>query len=95
MEKAGTESRSGSKKRVYVLKVIIEDDPFDDGRIAYRAYCPSLKGASTWGYTKAETLENIREVARMTVESMIEHGESIPEAPNGQSLSGRWVSVTI
>ena len=61
--------------KTYVFKVEIEEDRFDDGRMAYHAYCPSLKGATTWGYTEAEALKNIREVVEMTVESMIEHGE--------------------
>ena len=49
--------------------------------MAYHAFCPALKGASTWGYTKEEALKNIREVVRMTVESMIEHREKISEIP--------------
>jgi len=73
--------------KTYIFKVVIEDDSFDDGRQAYHAYCPSLKGASTWGYTQEETLKNIREVVEMTVESMIEHGEPIPEEPEIQILS--------
>ena len=47
----------------------------------YHAFCSALKGASTWGYTEEEALKNIREVVQMTVESMIEHREKIPEIP--------------
>ncbi len=63
--------------KTYVFKVIIEEDRFDDGKMAYHAYCPGLKGATTWGYTEGEALRNIREVVEMTIESMIEHGEPI------------------
>jgi predicted RNase H-like HicB family nuclease len=61
--------------------VVIEEDPFEDGRMAYHAYCPILKGASTWGYTKAQALKNIQEVVWLTVESMIEKKEPIPTEP--------------
>jgi len=64
----------------YIFKVVIEEDSFDDGKKAYHAYCPVLKGATTWGYTPEEAVKNIREVVEMTVESMIAHGEPIPEA---------------
>ncbi len=95
MERTTAKSRSGSETKTYTFEVVIEEDAFDDGRMAYHAYCPSLKGASTWGYTKVEAFENIREVVRMTVESMAEHGEPIPEETRGQNYSGQHVSVTI
>lgn len=95
MTKATAKSKLGEKTKSYVFEVVIEEDPFDDDQMAYHAYCPSLKGASTWGYTETEAFENISEVAKMTIESMIEHGQPILEAPNGQSLSGQCVSVII
>jgi len=54
----------------YLFKIVIEKD--ED---VYHAYCPALKGASTWGYTKEEAIRNIQEVIQMVVESMMEHGE--------------------
>ena len=56
--------------------------------MAYHAYCPILeeKGGSTWGYTKAEALKNIGEVIQMTIESMAEHGEPIPEEPETEVM---------
>jgi len=81
--------------KTYIFRVIIEDDAFADGRKAYHAYCPSLKGANTWGYTKEEALKNIREVIEMTIESMIEHGEIIPEEPDVRVFSEPLVAVTI
>lgn len=37
----------------WVFKVVVEDDEHEDGRRAFRAYCPALEsiGASTWGAT--------------------------------------------
>jgi predicted RNase H-like HicB family nuclease len=69
--------------KFYIFKVIIEDDPFEDGTEAYRAYVPLLeeKGASTWGRTKEEAFQNLQEVIQMVVESMMEHGEKLPEEP--------------
>lgn len=64
--------------KTYVFKVVVEPD--DD---RWAAYCPALlkQGASTWGYTRAEALKHIEEVVRMVVESLLEHGEPIPEGP--------------
>ncbi|PIU55670.1 MAG: hypothetical protein COS88_03970 [Chloroflexi bacterium CG07_land_8_20_14_0_80_51_10] len=81
--------------KTYVFRVVVEDDPFDDGRMAYHAYCPVLSGASTWGYTKAEALKNIREVVQMTVESMIQHGEGIPDGAEVQVFFEPKVAVTV
>jgi len=81
--------------KTYILKVVIEEDQFEDGRMAYHAYYPTLKGASTWGYTKEEALKNVREVVEMTIESMIEHGEPIPEEPDVQIFSEPRVAITV
>ncbi|MFQ6118013.1 MAG: type II toxin-antitoxin system HicB family antitoxin [Candidatus Bipolaricaulia bacterium] len=72
-----------SSVRSYTFKVIVEEDPFEDGTMAYHAYCPALRhhGASTWGYSQEEALRNIQEVVRLVIESMLEHGESIPAKP--------------
>ncbi len=66
------------RMKTYIFKVIIEEDFFEDGREAYHAYAPALKGAATWGYTKEEAFEKIKEVIQMVVESMIEHHEPLP-----------------
>lgn len=59
----------------YVFSVILEPD-----EQAWRAYIPELeeKGGATWGKTKEEALGNIREVAQMVIESMLEDGEPLP-----------------
>jgi predicted RNase H-like HicB family nuclease len=70
--------------KTYNFKVVIEpDEDFEGNASGFHAYCPVLEqqGASTWGKTEAEALKNIESVARMVVESMLEHGEPIPEAP--------------
>ena len=67
----------------YSFKAVIEEDFFEDGTPAYRAYVPLLeeKGASTWGKTKEEALHNIQEVVEMIIDSMKEAGEPIPDEP--------------
>ena len=67
--------------KTYVFRVVVEPD--ED---RWFAYCPVLeeKGGATWGYTREEALRNIREVVEMTIASLIEHGEPIPEEPEAE-----------
>jgi predicted RNase H-like HicB family nuclease len=85
--------------KTYVFKVVIEDDAFEDGRPAYRAYCPALQqyGAATWGETQAETLRRIQEVVEMVVEELLEEGVQLPESqsPDVQVFADPRVAVTI
>lgn len=62
----------------YVFKVVVEEDQLEDGRRAFSAYCPSLKGAYTWGNTHEEALERINEAVKLIVNEMIEEGKPIP-----------------
>ena len=78
MEKA---TKIEKEMMTYIFKIVIEEDPFPDGQMAYHVYCPALKdyAASTWGYTKEEAIRNIQEVIQMIIEELIEDGKSIPE----------------
>jgi len=70
--------------KTYSFKVVLErDEDFDGNPSGWHAYCPALErqGASTWGATESEALQNMNEVVRMVVESMLEHGERLPEEP--------------
>jgi predicted RNase H-like HicB family nuclease len=86
--------KGGSRVKTYVFRVVVEPD--DDRWVAYS---PALKdrGGATWGYTREEALENIRQVLQMTVESLVKHGESIPEDPETDVLvfAEPQVAVTI
>jgi predicted RNase H-like HicB family nuclease len=78
--------------KTYNFKVVLEpDEDFEGNPSGWHAYCPALEhqGASTWGSTEAEALKKINEVVHMVVDSMIEHGEHLPEQPSDQ------VQVTI
>ena len=51
-----------------VIRVVIEEDRFENGSLAYHAFCPKLKGCHTWGHSPEETLANIREATELYVE---------------------------
>jgi len=70
----------------YTFRVVLEEDPFEDGKMAYHVYVPALEeyACYSWGYTKEEAMKNIEEVTRLVIESMLAHGESIPEGPLDQ-----------
>ena len=60
------------------------------------AYCPPLleQGGSTWGYTRQEALENLEEVVRLVVESLIAHGDPVPKA-EASRMAEPHVAVTV
>ena len=62
----------------YFFKVVIEDDQFPDGKKAYHAYCPALKGCHTFGHSIEEAIKNIQEAVLCHVESLLKDGEPIP-----------------
>lgn len=86
--------------RTYNFKVVVEaDEDFDGNPAGWHAYCPVLEsqGASTWGPTETEALKNIHDVVRMVVDSMVEHGEHLPEEPSyqGEVTVEPRVAVTV
>ena len=81
----------------YVFKVVVEDDEHEDGRPAFRAYCPALEsiGASTWGETQEEAMKNIQEVLHMVVDELSGEGKEIPPAALIASTESPAVMVTV
>ncbi|HEY8874814.1 MAG TPA: type II toxin-antitoxin system HicB family antitoxin, partial [Stellaceae bacterium] len=78
----------------YTFKVVVEPD--ED---RWRAYCPALEeqGAATWGYTREEARQHVREVLEMIVAELVEDGKPVPanvavsEASlRDQRLPNRW-----
>lgn len=69
--------------KTYVFRIVVEPD--EDRWVAF---APALKarGGAIWGYTQDEALENIRQVVQMTIQSMREHGEPIPQDPASDVL---------
>jgi len=64
--------------RSYLFKVVVEEDQFADGRQGFSAHCPALDGAYTWGETREEALERIREAIKLIVDETLEAGKEIP-----------------
>ncbi|HLZ11904.1 MAG TPA: type II toxin-antitoxin system HicB family antitoxin [Candidatus Acidoferrum sp.] len=62
----------------YVFKVRVDPDKFEDGRAAWHASCPALKGCHTWGHTYEEALANVREAIDLYVQDLIESCEPVP-----------------
>ena len=64
----------------YIFKIVVDDDEHEDGRPAFRAYCPALEsiGAATWGNTREEAVKHIGEVLHMIVKELAEEGKEIP-----------------
>jgi predicted RNase H-like HicB family nuclease len=72
--------QEGMKMKTYLFQVVIEEDPYEDGRMAYYARCPGLEHCYSWGYTEKEALENLQETVKLLLEDMQENGEKIPTA---------------
>ena len=83
-------SQEGYSQKTYRFRAVVEPDEDQ-----WTAYCPTLKkqGAATGGQTWEEAYINIHQVLRMTLESMILHGETIPvDVP---SPSDEVIAVTV
>ena len=70
-----TTATTADAGNTYTYSVVVEPD--ED---AWHAYSPALQGygAATWGTTRAEALQHIREVVAMVVAELIEGGEPLP-----------------
>ncbi len=83
-------SKKGHAAKTYKFQAIIEPDEDQ-----WFACCPTLesRGAATCGITYEEAYINIHQVLRMTLESMIEHGETIPVETSGHF--DKIIAVTV
>ena len=77
--------------KTYVFQVELEPD--EEG---WRAFYPPLEsiGASTWGKTQEEALQNIQEVLSMIVEGFAEEGKSVPDTERMTVSEGALVTVS-
>ena len=60
---------------------------YEQAEGGYVAFVPSLPGCHTQGETLEETERNVREAVALYLESLIAHGEPVPE--EGSSFQGR------
>lgn len=79
----------------YIFSVVVEEDKFEDGRNAYHAYCPALKGCHTWGHTYEEALGNIQEAVELYVEDLLEAADAIPVDPENGVIERDTPSVVV
>ncbi len=63
------------KRIVQNFEVVLESE--EEG--GYHVYCPLLKGCHSYGVTKEEALDKIREAIEVWLESARELGIKIPE----------------
>lgn len=80
--------------KTYTFKVIVEPD--ED---RWHACCPALHqfGAATWGNTREEAFQHIREVVQMVIAELREDGITIPAGPKEdvEVFSDERVAVTV
>ena len=78
--------------KTYEFEVELETD--EDG---WHVFYPPWSGigASTWGYTRKEALNNIREVLAMIVEELLEEGKPVSVQKSGGSSGRESVLVTL
>lgn len=62
--------------KFYTFEIVIEKETEDDG---YAAYSPTLPGCFSNGKTIEEAKQNIREAIRLHIESLLPHGQPIPQ----------------
>ena len=68
-------SKMGGQVKSHIFKVVIEEDAFEDGRKAFHASCPALKGCHSWGHTQEEAMANIEEAVELYIEDLVESGK--------------------
>ncbi len=78
--------------KTYTFQVVLEPD--EEG---WHVYYPAWAriGASTWGYTREEALNHIREVLEMIIEEFEEEGKPVLVEETIQLAEGIPVSVTV
>lgn len=63
------------KKLTYEIVIEREEDP----QAGYSVYCPDLPGCFSNGGTVTEAKKNMREAIGLFLESLIAHGDPIPQ----------------
>jgi len=62
--------------KYYSFEIVIEKEAEDEG---YMAYSPNLPGCFSNGKTIEEAKRNIRGAIEQHVESLLAHGQSVPQ----------------
>ena len=62
--------------RYFTFEIVIEKEPEDEG---YMAFSPTLPGCFSNGLTSEQAKRNMREAIQQHLESLLEHGDPIPQ----------------
>ncbi len=81
----------GKGMHTYIFRVELVEE--DDGR--WSAGVPALPGCATWGYTKEEALQNIRDGVEAYIRAMQKAGEKIPQEATIKVINEPAVVVTV
>jgi predicted RNase H-like HicB family nuclease len=76
--------------KYYTFEIVVEKEAEDEG---YSAYSPTLPGCFSNGRTIEEAKRNIREAIQLHLESLIAHGDPIPQ--NEQLVHVEELTVAI
>ena len=60
----------------YTFEIVVEKETEDEG---YSAYSPTLPGCFSNGKTIEDAKRNIREAIRQHIDSLLAHGQPIPQ----------------
>jgi len=75
----------------YVFHAELEQE--EDGR--WSAWIKALPGCATWGYSKEEALEALKDAAQAYLEVLNEKGQDIPADQTVQTVDAPVVAVTV
>ena len=62
--------------KYYSFEIVIEKEAEDEG---YLAYSPNLPGCFSNGKTIEDAKRNIRQAVELHVESLLAHGQAVPQ----------------
>jgi predicted RNase H-like HicB family nuclease len=68
-----------SDMKFYTFEIVVEKEPEDEG---YAAYSPTMPGCFSNGKTIEEARRNIRDAVQQHIESLLAHGQPIPQNEN-------------
>ena len=78
--------------KTLILKVVLKEE--EDGR--WSASIPALAGCSSWGFSKQEALQNIKDAAEIYIEDMVDASEELPASSSTlEVIEGPAVAVSL
>lgn len=77
--------------KTYLFQVELEQE--EDSR--WSAWIEALPGCATWGHSKEEALEALKEAAQAYIEVLTEKGQPIPVGKAVQTIEAPVVAVTL